>query len=151
MPLPVDIAHEVSRLRERLAALERESAAIATRLAMLEQMSAVPSLTRPLEPAADRSQDATTSTPVATDITYLAVFRSLFHGREDVFPRRWENATIGKPAMPPPAATSGSAVSAASLPSSVGSVPTRPSSRSRMRSCRGTSRGRGSANRETSP
>ncbi len=35
MPLPVDIAHEVSQLRERLATLERESAAIATRLAML--------------------------------------------------------------------------------------------------------------------
>ncbi|HZS92792.1 MAG TPA: DEAD/DEAH box helicase family protein [Chloroflexota bacterium] len=104
MPLPVDIAHEVSQLRERLATLERESAAIATRLAMLEQMFAVPSLPRPLEAAADRSHDApssTASTPVATDITNLAVFRNLFHGREDVFPRRWENATTGKAGYAP--------------------------------------------------
>ena len=37
----------------------------------------------------------------APPTTKIALFRSLFRGREDVFPRRWENATTGKAGYAP--------------------------------------------------
>jgi superfamily II DNA or RNA helicase len=89
-----DIAHEVIALRERLVALQRESAAIAERLAALEQRAAVPSGARTVAPAAGLAE----ASPAAPKI---ALFRSLFRGREDVFPRRWENATTGKSGYAP--------------------------------------------------
>ena len=83
---------EAARIRARLAGLAEERAALEARLAALtgERMSS--------------PEDGTAGTPV-TDRSpseiKIALFRSLFAGREDVFPQRWENARTGKAGYAP--------------------------------------------------
>src|SRR5207253_464618 len=64
---------------ERLGALEREQAQEAKQ-------------------RAHAGAQVTMSSPTAAKI---ALFRSLFRGREDVFPRRWENPKTGKAGYAP--------------------------------------------------
>jgi len=40
-------------------------------------------------------------TMASPTVAKIALFRSLFHGREDVFPRRWENVKTGKAGYAP--------------------------------------------------
>jgi len=57
----------------------------------------------------ERQHPAEDSAPVATPAVTaasssrvkIALFRSLFRGREDVFPRRWENIRSGKSGYAP--------------------------------------------------
>ncbi len=74
--------------------VERERAEIADRLAQLEQVCGGPLAARLTDATA---QVTTGPTPEAK----IALFRSLFRGREDVFPRRWENANTGKAGYAP--------------------------------------------------
>ncbi len=74
---------EAARIRERLARLGAEQAALEARLATIEAQKVfeedVPRPAAPvtgLSPARDK----------------IALFRSLFGGRQDVYPKRWENA-----------------------------------------------------------
>ena len=85
-------SREVALIHERLAQLGDEKAALEARLAELkDERSAEQKDTRPEEPITNRS--------AARD--KIALFRSLFRGREDVFPQRWENATTGKAGYAP--------------------------------------------------
>jgi hypothetical protein len=42
-----------------------------------------------------------TSSPTLSNSEKVGIFRSLFRGREDVFPRRWENSRSGKSGYAP--------------------------------------------------
>jgi hypothetical protein len=100
-----DIGYQMSALTDRLGALGRECAEIGAQLAALEQARARSSATppaalapQPLGPAACIMAGITKDSPPAARI---ALFRGLFRGREDVFPRRWESATTGKAGYAP--------------------------------------------------
>ena len=83
---------EAERIRERLARLDAERAELEQRLAELAGARLpVPEITRRRGQIANRS-------PTRDKI---ALFRSLFAGREDVYPRRWENAGKGKAGYAP--------------------------------------------------
>jgi superfamily II DNA or RNA helicase len=78
---------EISTLKERLAALDRERAEVARRVSALE-LPKNPGCTTPAGFA-----DVNAESPKAHKI---ALFRRLFKGRLDVFPRRFESAVSGK-------------------------------------------------------
>ena len=86
--------NKISRIRKRLARLAVERDALQTELAELEAgAGAVTESACDSQPAmvADRS-------PAAEKI---ALFRSLFRGRADVYPERWENARTAKAGYAP--------------------------------------------------
>ncbi len=92
VPTGRDEADEAARIRVRLAGLAKERASLETRLAELERARpAVPYRDPAGMPVTDRSPP---------DMK-IALFRALFAGREDVFPRRWENARTGKAGYAP--------------------------------------------------
>ena len=84
---------ETADLQKRLAELDRERAALLTALEQLKLRSktaAQPTL--PMQTAGDIS----TTTTAQSNAEKVALFHSLFHGRDDVFPRRWENSKTNK-------------------------------------------------------
>ena len=83
---------EAARIRERLAQLDAERAALEQRLADLAGTQL------PAREIAACSSQITNRSPTGDKI---ALFRSLFAGREDVFPRRWENVGKGKAGYAP--------------------------------------------------
>ena len=85
---------QIAGLNERLTTLDRERLELADRLRALELARATAS-TNP-RPILDAR--VTTASPTAEKI---ALFRSLFRGREEVFPRRWENPKSGKSGYSP--------------------------------------------------
>ena len=86
------VAGEAARLRERLARLDAERAELERRLAELaHSTSTQPGSARPGGPVTNRS-------PTRDKI---ALFRTLFAGREDVYPRRWENPATGRAGYAP--------------------------------------------------
>ena len=83
---------ETARLRKRLARLATETAELTARLGELEAH----------EPAdRDGESPAGPVTNSSTPGEKVALFRTLFRGREDVFPRRWENARTGRSGYAP--------------------------------------------------
>ena len=79
-------AGEATRIRERLARLDVERAELERRLAELaHSASTQPASAHPAGPVTNRS-------PTRDKI---ALFRTLFAGREEVYPQRWENAGKG--------------------------------------------------------
>ena len=83
---------EAARIRERLARLAAERQALQSRLAELqtEELSE-PNIGPNARTVNDRS-------PAADKI---ALFRSIFRGRDDVYPKRWENARTAKAGYAP--------------------------------------------------
>ncbi len=78
---------EAARIRDCLARLEAERDVLKARLAELEvQDRIVPN-------GVSRNEQVTERSPAHQKI---ALFRSLFRGRDDVYPKRWENARTGK-------------------------------------------------------
>ena len=77
---------EAARIRERLKRLEAERVELEGRLAELECATST-------QPASACSGGSVTSRSSTSD--KIALFLSLFGGREDVYPRRWENAAKG--------------------------------------------------------
>lgn len=77
---------EAARIRERLARLDAEREALEKRL---DKLSREPSSTRVIAIAGGRVTNGSSTRDK------VALFRSLFGGREDVYPRRWENADKG--------------------------------------------------------
>ena len=78
---------EIDLIRKRLRQLKAEQSELRSRLAELEA-NQFPS-----------ARDRTVAPPVTTKSKAeekVALFRSLFIGREDVFPRRWENSRSGR-------------------------------------------------------
>lgn len=81
-------------LNQRLALIERERAEIAEQLAALD----LPAAGVPTPAPSTVAGAVTMASPTADKV---ALFRSLFRGREDVFPRRWDNAKTGKSGYAP--------------------------------------------------
>ena len=83
---------EVTRIRQRLARLDLERANLEARLSEIEGAATV-------EKSAPQGGGPVTSrSPMADKV---ALFRSLFMGREDVHAKRWENARTGKSGYAP--------------------------------------------------
>ena len=89
-----DIVQQIAALKRRLAALDRERMEITERLNALERAPAT-EVTRQPRPI------VTCVTMTSQTAVKIALFRSLFRGREDVFPRRWENPKSGKAGYSP--------------------------------------------------
>ena len=85
-------SREAALIRERLVQLGDEKAALEIRLAEIKAA-------RPLEQKGPQPRGPVTNRSAACD--KIALFRSLFRGREDVFPQRWENARRGKAGYAP--------------------------------------------------
>ena len=86
MAQPDTRAGEAERIRERLARLDAERAELEQRLAELAGARL------PVHETAHRRGQIANRSPTRDKI---ALFRSLFAGREGVYPRRWENAGTG--------------------------------------------------------
>ena len=83
---------EAAHIRDRLARLEAERDVLKARLAELEaQNPGAPNGSSDREPVTERSPGR----------EKIALFRSLFRGRDDVYPKRWENARTGKSGYAP--------------------------------------------------
>lgn len=96
MTAKTDLRKTIAELEQRLNKLDQERNEIAERLAQLKALCAV-----------QTSALLTDTVPVpsvtmaASTAAKIALFRSLFRGREDVFPRRWDNAKTGKSGYSP--------------------------------------------------
>jgi hypothetical protein len=88
------VIEQIGELKRRLGVLDDERKRIVDRIAELEM------LRDESIPAPMRSRSATLSMTAPT-AAKIALFRSLFRGRDDVFPRRWENAKKGKTGYSP--------------------------------------------------
>lgn len=95
LPPPSD-DDEIASIRHLLAALEAERTALEYRLSSLLTLRTE----RPI-PAAPPPSSAGTMTGAAAPAAKIALFRSLFRGREDVFPKRWSNPKSGKSGYSP--------------------------------------------------
>lgn len=89
-----DIARQIAALKGRLITLDLERSEIAVLLGALERAQ-TEGAAKQLSVVAAR---VTMGSPTAEKIT---LFRSLFRGREEVFPRRWENPKTGKAGYSP--------------------------------------------------
>ncbi len=78
---------EIDLIRERLRQLESEQLGLRSRLAELEARES---------PAGEEGKPGSPVTLKSPDGEKVELFRSLFSGREDVFPRRWENTRNGR-------------------------------------------------------
>ena len=83
---------EITAIQERLKRLEAEKSELENRLAELQAMCAP-------EEAEPHTKGLVTNHSEASE--KIALFRSLFRGREDVFPKRWQNARTGKAGYAP--------------------------------------------------
>jgi len=87
-----DDGDEATRIRERLVLLAAERDRLEVRLAELENnVPATP----------DGSPHEGRVTEHSSPREKIALFRSLFRGREDVYPKRWENARTGRSGYSP--------------------------------------------------
>ena len=83
---------EAARIRERLARLAAETEALEARLAKIEPR---------IPPEADGDLATIGVTDRSPPSDKIALFRSLFGGRIDVYPKRWENIHTGKAGYAP--------------------------------------------------
>ena len=88
-----DILRQIATLKSRLTALDRERSEIAERLGALERAQA--------DEAKQPARAVAAVTMASPTAAKIALFRSLFRGREDVSPRRWENPKTGKAGYAP--------------------------------------------------
>jgi hypothetical protein len=99
MPSQEKARARIEELERRLAVLDQERADV---VAELEEATRLLSAATgdECENHAISPQDApvTMASPTAAEV---ALFHSLFRGREDVFPRRWENQKTGKSGYSP--------------------------------------------------
>jgi hypothetical protein len=93
-----EISMELAHAEARLAELESERDQLRVRIAALRSELA----SQPIPPAISVTPPppATTAVP-ASQADKVALFGSLFRGRQDVYPRRWENARTGKSGYSP--------------------------------------------------
>ncbi len=89
---------EINRIRARLASLEAERAELESLLAEIEQRRPVAPTISGCSVQAVHKPNVTTASPT---VEKVALFRSLFAGRSDVFPIRWENHKTGKAGYAP--------------------------------------------------
>jgi len=82
---------KVFALREKLKKLDAERAEVARELARLEREQA----------GSETSAAVSTVTRRSSSEAKICLFRGLFRGREDVYPKRWENNKTGKAGYAP--------------------------------------------------
>lgn len=92
-PVPED--DEIAAIQARLAVLDAEKATLQARLEDLVRRKREPVLAPAAFPV---EEPVTGASPPAAKI---ALFRDLFRGRDDVFPRRWSNPRTGKSGYSP--------------------------------------------------
>jgi hypothetical protein len=98
IPSRDELLAAITREESRLGGLKREVNAAEERLAELRrQLRAAPAAA----PVAQPTTISEGGAPPGTNVAKLALFRTLFRGREDVFPRRWENARTGRSGYSP--------------------------------------------------
>ena len=88
---------EIADLERRLAELDRERLGILAALEQLKKRAAAE--VQPTMSA--QTVGAIASPAVLSNSEKITLFRSLFRGRDDVFPRRWENSKSGKSGYAP--------------------------------------------------
>jgi hypothetical protein len=93
-----DVDSRIASLQARLTALDRERGAIA---AQIEELQSLPNANRAPACVEDNSAGPPGITAASPAAEKLALFKSLFRGRTDVFPRRWENPRTGKSGYAP--------------------------------------------------
>ena len=98
MPQKEEPEVEIIREERRLADLKADIEKTTARLAVLRGQLAAYPLTRAI---ALHEVSLATAVAPATNAAKVALLRSLFRGREDVFPRRWENASKGRSGYSP--------------------------------------------------
>ncbi|MCC6887498.1 MAG: hypothetical protein IT536_03100 [Hyphomicrobiales bacterium] len=87
---------KIVNLQCRLAELDRERAIVLSALEQLKQRRMIEAQATPT------SQIVSGASPtVLSNAQKVALFHSLFRGRDDVFPRRWENAKTSKAGYAP--------------------------------------------------
>ena len=91
-----DITQQIATLKSRLIALDGERSEIVEKLASLET-----DLAEEEAVVATPSRDTKLVTMASSTADKIALFSSLFHGRADVLPRRWENVKTGKAGYAP--------------------------------------------------
>ncbi len=78
---------EANQIKQRLHVLDKERATLLARLDRIEIE----------QPSIEQLE----SSPVFSPSEKIAIFSSLFRGREDVHPKRWENQKTGKAGYSP--------------------------------------------------
>lgn len=86
----MDTRFRIERVAERLTSLDAEKAAL---LAEMEALQG--------EMAREERRRAAVPASRFTPEEKIQIFKSLFRGREDVFPKRWDNAKTGKSGYAP--------------------------------------------------
>lgn len=98
MPDRTDIVSELARAEARLAQLDCERKDLLSRISALRaELSSKPAA--PIITV--ESPPPSTAPAPATQAEKVSLFRALFRGRTDVYPRRWENARSGKSGYSP--------------------------------------------------
>jgi len=92
--LMAEISREEARLADLRTAVEESSARLAK---LRNELTSEPSIQTVVPPAMTPAVETVPTTNAAK----VSLFRSLFRGREDVFPRRWENTKKGKSGYSP--------------------------------------------------
>lgn len=90
------VGKEIADLQKRLADLDRERENV---LAALEQLKG--RVAGEVQPPAAQIVGVIASQAILSNADKVVLFRSLFRGRDDVFPRRWENSKTGKSGYAP--------------------------------------------------
>ncbi len=89
---PNHTAQEIKSIQDRLRVLDAERDVLVSRLNELQARKPAPSVAPKVLPSSRR---------VLAPEEKIALFRSLFRGREDVFPKRWESLKTGKSGYSP--------------------------------------------------
>jgi hypothetical protein len=92
----VIIATALAKAEAEMAGLRQAQAEVQSRLVELRK-----SLPRPGGPASGHQAIAVASAAPTTALEKVRLFQSVFRGRADVFPRRWENRKSGKAGYSP--------------------------------------------------
>ncbi len=90
-----DLVERIAAEQRRLAAIEADARRASEHLASLKREL------DDCQPTQVREDWTRSAAGPTTPTEKVALFRSLFHGRTDVFPRRWENAKAGRKGYAP--------------------------------------------------
>jgi superfamily II DNA or RNA helicase len=88
-----DLAEAIAREEARLAELEKATEQAKRRLGLLREQQRSASCSRPASPGGSANE--------MTSTEKISLFRSLFRGRTDVFPKLWVNAKTAKKGYAP--------------------------------------------------
>ncbi len=93
-----ELISEIAREEARLASLQSEIDECVRHIAVLgKELESLPLESHPIP----RNKDPIISEAPRNNSEKIALFRSLFRGREDLFPKRWENLKNGKSGYSP--------------------------------------------------